>query len=92
MDDILQIWSEQIERGAETSGQRTGQYLFNHLPSEAAAQVVGTMFDPFNKDLSIHEIRAWLDKHIIYHGNRIVGLFNGDMILWQKPAEDTTNQ
>lgn len=77
------IFTDQIMRGAAAAHQRTGQYLFNHLPEEVQLKVAGTLIDPFYRDLSAIEVYAWLDNHLVFDGNRIIGLINGDMFLWE---------
>jgi hypothetical protein len=78
------MFVEHILRGAFTDDQRTGQWMFNHLPLMVAARVSGTSFDPFHKNLSAHEIYDWIDNHLIFDGNEIVGLFHNDILLWEK--------
>ncbi len=74
----------QIQRGARSSGQRTGQYLFNRLPNGAAATVTGTLFDPFNKELNAFEIQEWIDDHLIFSSiGKLIAVFNGEKILWE---------
>jgi hypothetical protein len=78
------VWAEHIIRGAYVHEQRTGQYLFNHLPNPVAAQVRGTTFDPFHKDLTINEVHCWIQDHLIFDANRIIAVFNNDEILWEE--------
>lgn len=74
----------QIIKGAEFYEQRTGQYLFNHLPNHIGGRVAGTSFDPFHKELSDREIYEWIDNHLVFDGFEIVGLFHGEVVLWEK--------
>lgn len=76
------VFADQIKRGARSIEQRTGQYLFNHLPDGAQLAVRGTLFDPFHKELTHQEIVAWLENHLIFKGQEIVGVFNNNDILW----------
>jgi len=82
----LSIFTQQIMQNAKVHNQRTGQYLFNHLPSEITYYVSGRPFDPFHKDLTAEEVYAWMDNHLVFDGNEIVGVFDGDRLLWEKPA------
>jgi hypothetical protein len=86
MDGVprLVMYTQQIFEGAQYYSQRTGQYLFNKLPLLVAAEVAGTSFDPFHKDLSKFEIYEWLDNHLIFQDQRIVGLFHNDVLLWEE--------
>lgn len=81
--DYTAITAENIRLGAARGGQRTGQWMFNHLPGPVQNKVVGTLFDPFHKDLTTDEIFQWLDNHIIFDGSEIVGLFDNNTILWE---------
>lgn len=74
----------QIKRGARASGQRTGQYLFNQLPNDAASHVAGSLFDPFHKDLTTFEIQRWIDDHMIFNETgKLICIFNNDEVLWE---------
>lgn len=81
------MFADQIRLGAGLSGQRTGQYLFNHLPSGPANVVAATLFDPFHKELNEREIYDWIENHLIFDGSRIVGVFNNDQLLWEESGE-----
>lgn len=81
---MLFTFAEQISKGARVYTLRTGQYLFNHLPAGVANVVSGTLFDPFQKELSKKQIIDWLDDHLIFDGKEIVGCFNNNTILWEK--------
>jgi hypothetical protein len=78
----LDVMAVHIAVGARQTKQRTGQYLFNHLPVEVGNKVAGTLFDPFHKDLSKPEIIEWLDNHLIFNENKIIALFDQNTILW----------
>lgn len=80
----LDMFVRHIITGAKEFDQRTGQYMFNHLPPIVAARVSGTSFDPFHKELSAHEIWEWIENHLIFDGNEIIGLFHNDIMLWEK--------
>lgn len=73
-----------ICRGAKVHNQRTGQFLYNSLPSEVCSRVAGTLFDPFFDDLTADEIQSWIDNHLIFDGGEIVGVFDKNNILWIK--------
>jgi len=75
---------DNIVRGAKLSDQRTGQYLFNRLPSGAASMVAGALFDPFNRDLSPHELDVWLSEHCVFSDQgEIIAIFNNNTFLWE---------
>lgn len=43
------------------------------------------MFDPFQKDLTGSEIRAWIGEHLIFSpSGDIIAVFNQNDILWTK--------
>ena len=71
---------------AKANDQRTGQYMFNNLPSVIANRVAGTSFDPFHKDMTSQELYDWIDNHLVFDGNEIVGLFHENRILWEAPV------
>lgn len=78
-------YSLYIIRHADEHNQRTGQYLFNSLPVEAAQFITSTLFDPFHRDMSQDEVEAWISDHIIFDDNgRIMALFNNNDILWER--------
>lgn len=77
-------FADDIIRGSKANGQRTGQYLFNHLPSVPANAVTATLFDPFHKELSRQELQEWIDNHLIFDGMCIIGVFNNDQLLWEE--------
>lgn len=76
---------------AKANIQRTGQYMFNNLPDVIANKVAGTSFDPFHKELSAQELYDWIDGHLVFDGNEIVGLFHENRILWETPSLTTVN-
>ncbi len=81
---MISIFEADVIRGAFLTKQRTGQYLFNCLPNEVANVVAGSLFDPFHKDLSSYEIRAWINEHLVFSDSgAIIGVFNKDDILWE---------
>lgn len=80
----LELYTDQIVRGAKESGQRTGQYLFNHLEPGPANVIAGSLFDPFHQDLSNREISDWLDNHLIFDGNKVIAVFKNNQILWEE--------
>lgn len=83
------LYVDQISRGAKSTGQRTGQYLFNHLPDGAANVIAGSLFDPFHKDLSPYEIRAWLGDHLIFSPlGEVIAVFNQNDILWTEEKDN----
>jgi hypothetical protein len=90
--DRLNIWTEYILDASKRHGQRSGQFLFNHLPEGPAGVVDGTAFDPYYKDMSFHELRTWIADHLMFDGNEIICVFNGDQILWQAPPAESTNK
>jgi hypothetical protein len=77
--------ADYIVHMADYHQQRTGQFLFNNLKHEIAEIVRGSLFDPFYKSLSEHEVVEWLEHHIIYSDDGImICLFDGDHILWEE--------
>lgn len=74
---------DKIKREARKNNQRTGQYLFNYLPEGAANVVASTLFDPFHKELTWTEILEWIESHLIFKGEEIVGVFNNNDVLWE---------
>lgn len=87
MVDEINGWVLDITRNAYTFNQRTGQYLFNSLPGTVANLVRSTTFDPFYKNMRAHELYEWIDNHLIFDGNRIIGLFNGDNLIWEEDGD-----
>lgn len=85
------LFTDHILIGAHASSQRTGQYLYNHLPTIVARLTSGKTFDPFFKDLSQQEIFDWIENHLIFDGNEIIGLFDHDRIIWSAPPTTPTN-
>ena len=82
---MITIFEADVIRGACLTKQRTGQYLFNCLPNDVAEVVAGLMFDPFHKDLTDSEIRAWIGEHLIFSpSGDIIAVFNQNDILWTK--------
>jgi hypothetical protein len=77
-----QLFTSHILQNAKAFNQRTGQYMFNCLPENVAYFVRGTLWDPFHKDLTAFEISEWIDSHLIFDGSDIIGVFNGDQLLW----------
>lgn len=67
---------------------RTGQAMFNHLPTPVATVVRGSLFDPFYHDFTYDEMYDWMDNHLIFgdvpaHGPaEIIGVFDGNNLLW----------
>lgn len=82
--------ANQIKYDAHLLGLRTGQCLFNRLPSEAAFEVSGSLWDPFHKEFNVDGLIEWIDNHLILNdtGTEIIGLFNREQLLWyyQPPA------
>ncbi len=79
------IFVNQMMHMAEKNQQRTGQALFNHLPSGAAQIVSGTLWDPFHRSLTREELQKWVDNHLIFgekYYDDIIGLFTGEQLLW----------
>jgi hypothetical protein len=77
--------AEYVVRMAAELDQRTGQFLFNYLRHEVAEAARGTVFDPFEKDLSQYEVEQWLESHIIYNDDgKMIAFFIGDLILWEE--------
>jgi hypothetical protein len=84
-DVMAREYSLWILKHAEKHHQRTGQYLFNSLPQEAGAVIVGTVFDPFHKDMSQYQVEDWLLHHAIFNDNEsIVAIFNNNDMLWER--------
>jgi hypothetical protein len=79
----MAMYAQQIERSAFQCDQRTGQWLFNHLPAAVAHVVGGTSFDPFHKNMNQEAIFNWLDNHLIFQGSLIIGVFNNEIVLWE---------
>ena len=80
VDYSHRIWLE-----AHEIHVRTGQHLFNTLPSYIGAKVAGTMFDPFHRDLSKVQMVNWVENHLIFNDDgEIIALFDGNMIMWEK--------
>ncbi len=79
-------WAEYICKKAPNKRQRTGQFLFNQLPNHISTIVAGKMFDPFYADLSEREVQEWINDHLIFNGQEIIGVFDGDNLLWEKPV------
>lgn len=65
-------------------GHRTGQVLFNYLPTGARNAVAGTMIDPFHKRLTTEELYQWLNDHVIFDGDRIIAVFNNNHFIWEE--------
>lgn len=88
MSDILDRHVKSIMTNAVFYNQRTGQYIFNHLPDDCANLVRSTLFDPFYKSFNRVEVRQWMEDHLIFddRGN-IIGLFNNNSILWEMGNE-----
>lgn len=64
---------------------RTGQLLYNFLPGWAAKHVVSTLFDPFHKQMPLHEVASWIDEHLIFDDKgRLIGVMHGEKILCQR--------
>lgn len=83
MDSAL-LLAESVMREAPKANQRPGQYLFNHiLPGDACRVIVGTTFDPFNKEMTFQELKLWIDNHLILNMWDTIAVFNGDDILWE---------
>ena len=83
MNQQLLNYVERIKQGARINNQRTGQYLFNHLPPGAANSVRATLIDPFHKQMTDHELYMWLDEHVIFDRGWIIATFNNNVILWE---------
>ena len=82
---IPYIWTENVVTYAKKNGQRTGQALFNLLPTHICDWVAGTLWDPFHKEFSPYEVRMWIESHLIFNDEgAIVGLFNDDKIIWDQ--------
>lgn len=82
--DCTGIWTNNVTEYAKKNGQRTGQALFNLLPVNISDFVAGTLWDPFHKWLEPHEIREWIENHLIFDDvGVIVTLFNENKILWE---------
>lgn len=80
-----EIWVRRIEHGARSlPGTRTGQWLFNNLPTEAGKAIVGTELDTFHADLSHTELFDWFNTHVILDGDEIIALFNHNHIIWER--------
>ena len=75
---------DQIRQGAKEEKQRTGQYLYNHLPDGVKQAINATPFDPFHKELNPDELMMWVNDHLIFDGDQIVGCFSRNNILWEK--------
>jgi hypothetical protein len=83
----LVMYAQRIERNARYQEVRNGQWLFNHLPIPVANLVAGTSFDPFHKMMSQEDIFNWLDNHLIFEDNEIIGLFHNERVLWDSKAQ-----
>ena len=79
---IATLITNQVMQRAQIEGQRTGQYLFNLLPSNIVYYVAGRPFDPFFKDLTAEEVYQWIDEHLIFDGKEIIGVFDKDNLIW----------
>jgi hypothetical protein len=44
-------------------------------------------FDPFHKMMSQEDIFNWLDNHLIFEDNEIIGLFHNERVLWDSKAQ-----
>lgn len=66
-------------------GYRLGQALFNALPGWATSYVAGTLFDPFYKDMSDAEAMQWIDDHLVFDGDGVLAVYNGNQILGERP-------
>jgi len=85
---IATLITNQVMQHAKTVDQRTGQYLFNLLPYEITSFVAGRPFDPFFKDLTKDEVYQWIEDHLIFQGKEIIGVFDGDRLLWCAPSQN----
>lgn len=82
---LARDYSKTVIANAPAQNQREGQYLFNSLPTEAAAVVTGTDFDPFYKHMSQYQVEDWLNKHIIFNqSGSVIGVFANNKILWER--------
>lgn len=74
---------------APMTGQRTGQTLFNLLPTPAANAVRGTTFDPFFKNMNVREVAKWIQEHLIFGKwpgtgkDELIAVFNNDTVVWE---------
>lgn len=75
-------WREDFIFLAEMCHQGTGQYLFNCLPNAIAEVVAKTSFNPFGKELTAKEAAKWVDDHLVIEDTEVVGVVDGDHILW----------
>lgn len=78
------LFADQIMRGAREFKQRTGQYLFNHLPPGAGNALSSTLIDPFHKEMTKEEIIGWIDNHLIFDGQEVIAVFNNNQLMWEK--------
>jgi hypothetical protein len=77
--------TERVMRTAKQTNQRTGQALFNSLPSGAANAIVGMMWDPFHKEMSSVEVTAWINNHLILDDHQnVVAVFDRNEIMWEE--------
>lgn len=87
MNQQLLQYAELIVVGAHFNEEKTGRFLFNHLPPGAAKSIQYSLIDPFDKKMNAHELYMWLDDHLIFDKQQIVGVINNDAILWEAKPE-----
>jgi hypothetical protein len=69
--------------------QRTGQWLFNYLPSGAMAVVSRSPINPYYLDMTQKQIEKWVKNHLILDGQRIIRVHIGKHTLWE--SDDGTH-
>lgn len=80
-------FTENVVRLAVETGTRTGQHIMNILPLGASLAVTGTPFDPYEKDMFASEVFSWVQDHLIFKGESVIGVIDGNEILWVEEDE-----
>lgn len=82
---------QQVIYGAKARKMRTGQYLFTILPEHLQHSLLGTPFDPYNRDMNPEEITNWIETHVIFDPEQVVGpigLKLGELVIYGEVGKE----
>lgn len=86
MTDWTRSLYYKLEERYVADGIRLGTALFECLPSWAGRKVAGTSLDTFDLPLTLDQVFKWLDNHVIFDDSgQIIALFDGDVVIAEKP-------
>lgn len=82
------LYADLIFHLAKAESILSGTCLFHYIPEEAKARVFCSSFNPRDKCMSVDELEAWVEAHLIFgHTDAVIKtmqIHDGDVIIWER--------